>query len=50
MTPGPGRTILGGAVATIVFSLMMKYVAPMMLGHPMDVPAMIARMLAERRP
>jgi len=45
MSPGLGKTILGGVVATIVFSLMMKFVAPMMLGHPMDVPAMIARML-----
>ena len=45
MRPTIGRAIAGGLAGTILFSLMMKFIAPMMLGHAMDIPAMIAHML-----
>jgi hypothetical protein len=33
--------ILGGFVATIVFTLVARYVAPVLIGHPMDVPGVL---------
>lgn len=45
MRPQIGKTILGGFVATLVMTLMMYDVAPMMLGRPMDVAAMLGSML-----
>ncbi len=46
-SPGPksATAILGGFVGTVVMTLMMYYVAPMMLGRPMDVAAMLGGML-----
>src|SRR5262249_41459996 len=35
------RAIVGGFVGTIVFTLMTKFLAPMMIGHPMDIAAVI---------
>ena len=35
------RAIVGGLVGTIVFTLMMKFLAPMMIGHPMDIAAVL---------
>ena len=35
------RAIAGGLVGTIVFTLMMKFLAPMMIGHPMDIAAVL---------
>jgi hypothetical protein len=31
------RAVAGGLLGTIVFTLMMKLLAPMMIGHPMDI-------------
>ncbi len=45
MRPNPGKAILGGIVGTAVMTLMMYVVAPMMLGHPMDVAAMLGGIL-----
>ncbi len=45
MRPNIGKTILGGLVGTVVMTLMMYFVAPMMLGRPMDVAAMLGGML-----
>ena len=36
------KAILGGALGTVVLSLMGKFVAPIMIGQPMDVPSLIA--------
>lgn len=33
--------ILGGLVATVVFTLVARYVAPVLIGHPMDVPGVL---------
>jgi len=41
LTSALPRAILGGLVGTIVFTLMMKFLAPMMIGHPMDVAAVL---------
>jgi len=41
----PLKTILGGFVGTAVMTLMMYFVAPMMLGKPMDIAAMLGGML-----
>lgn len=35
------RAIAGGFVGTIVFTLMMKFLAPMMIGHAMDIAAVL---------
>ncbi len=45
MRPNIGNTILGGFVGTVVMTLMMYFVAPMMLGRPMDVAGMLGGML-----
>jgi hypothetical protein len=33
--------ILAGLVATVVFTLVARYVAPVLIGHPMDVPGVL---------
>ncbi len=45
MRPSTVKAILGGFVGTIAMTLMMYLVAPMMLGRPMDVAAMLGGML-----
>jgi len=39
------RGMLGGFIATLVMTFMMYFLAPMMLGKPMDVAAMLSSML-----
>jgi len=36
------RAIGGGLAGTVVFTLMMKFLAPEMIGHPMDIAALSA--------
>ncbi len=45
MQPNIGKTIAGGFVGTLVLTLMMYFVAPMMLGKPMDIAGMLGGML-----
>ncbi len=45
MRPNIGKTILGGFAGTVVMTLMMYFVAPMMLGRPMDVAGMLGGVL-----
>lgn len=45
MYPNPVKAILGGFVGTVVMTLMMYFVAPMMLGKPMDVAAVLGGVL-----
>lgn len=40
-----GKAILGGFVGTVLITLMMYFVAPMMLGQPMDVAAMLGKVM-----
>lgn len=35
------RAIIGGFAGTIVFTLMMKFLAPMMIGHAMDIAVVL---------
>ena len=35
------RGISGGLAGTVVFTLMMKFLAPEMIGHPMDIAAVL---------
>ena len=35
------RAIIGGLAGTVVFTLMMKFLAPEMIGHPMDIAAVL---------
>src|SRR5262245_5470879 len=35
------RAISGGLAGTVVFTLMMKFLAPQMIGHPMDIAAVL---------
>lgn len=37
MRPKMGGTIVGGVVGTALITMMMYWVAPMMMGMPMDV-------------
>lgn len=45
MKPSWGRTLLGGFLGTVVFSLMMKFVAPRMIGHAMGFSAIARGMI-----
>lgn len=45
MRPTALKAVLGGFVGTAVMTLMMYFVAPMMLGKPMDVAAMLGGVL-----
>ena len=45
MKPDITKAVLGGVVATIIMTLMMMFVAPMMTGMPMDIAAMLGGML-----
>jgi hypothetical protein len=40
-------TFLGGFVGTVAITMMMYFVAPMMLGHPMDIARMLGSMLGD---
>lgn len=39
------KILLGGLAGTLMMSLMMKFAAPMMIGQPMDIAAMLAGMM-----
>ncbi len=41
MKPNMRKAILGGFAATAVMTFMMYFVAPMMIGQPMDIAAML---------
>ncbi len=43
--PDLARTVLGGFVGSVVMTAMMYFVAPMMLGQPMDIAKMLGSML-----
>ena len=45
--PSISRSILGGFVGTVAITMMMYLVAPMMLGHPMDIAKMLGSMLGD---
>lgn len=41
------NAVLGGIAGTVVMTVMMKFAAPMMVGQPMDIAAMIGRMIGD---
>jgi uncharacterized membrane protein YagU involved in acid resistance len=45
MKPNVLKTMLGGAAGTAVMTMTMYFVAPKMLGQPMDVAAMLGTMM-----
>lgn len=45
MNPNIIKAILGGIVGTLMMSLMMRFAAPMMVGQPMDIAAMLGNMM-----
>lgn len=45
MRPNIWKAIVGGFVGTLVMTFMMYFVAPMLLGKPMDVAAMLGSLL-----
>ena len=45
MKPSLMKSVAGGLAGTVVMSMMMRFVAPMMLGHPMDIAAMLGNMM-----
>jgi hypothetical protein len=46
--PSISRSLLGGVVGTVAITMMMYLVAPMMLGHPMDIAKMLGSMLGDK--
>ena len=45
MRPNVLKSIAGGLAGTVLMTMMMRYVAPMMLGHPMDIAGMLGNMM-----
>jgi hypothetical protein len=45
--PNISRSILGGFVGTVAITMVMYVVAPMMLGQPMDIAAMLGSTLGD---
>jgi len=45
MKPNLTKAILGGLAGTVMMTMMMRFVAPLMLGHPMDIAGMLASMM-----
>ncbi len=45
MRPDTGRAMVGGFVGTVAITLLMYFAAPMMMGQPMDIAAMLGSML-----
>ena len=45
MKPSLTKAIGGGLAGTVAMTFMMRFVAPMMLGHPMDIAGMLAGMM-----
>jgi len=45
MKPNLTKAILGGLAGTVMMTMMMRFVAPLMLGHPMDIAGMLANMM-----
>ena len=45
MKPNLMKAILGGLAGTVMMTMMMRLVAPLMLGHPMDIAGMLANMI-----
>ena len=45
MKPNLMKAILGGLAGTVMMTMMMRFVAPLMLGHPMDIAGMLANMM-----
>ncbi|MCI0419109.1 MAG: DUF1440 domain-containing protein, partial [Acidobacteria bacterium] len=43
--PDVGRSVLGGFVGTVAITLMMYFVAPLMMGMKMDIAEMLGSML-----
>jgi hypothetical protein len=47
MKPDIKKAILGGIAGTVMMTLMMHFVAPMMVGQPMDIAALIGGMMGD---
>ena len=45
MKPRLTQAVIGGLAGTILMTLMMYYVAPMMMGGPMDIASMLGDMM-----
>ena len=45
MKPNLTKAVLGGLAGTVMMTMMMRFVAPLMLGHPMDIAGMLANMM-----
>lgn len=45
MKPSVGKALAGGVVGTGLMTMMMYFVAPMMLGQPMDIAAMLGSLM-----
>ena len=39
------KSMAGGLAGTVMMTMMMRFVAPLMLGHPMDIAGMLASMM-----
>ena len=50
MKPNLTRSLAGGLAGTLMMTMMTRFVAPMMLGHPMDIAGMLGNMMGGNRP
>ena len=48
MRPSPTRAMAGGLAGTVLMALMMRFLAPMMIGHPMVIAEMLGKMMGNR--
>jgi uncharacterized membrane protein YagU involved in acid resistance len=49
MKPNLIKAIAGGLVGTVMLMLMMRFVAPIVVGHPMDIEGMLGNMMGGSR-
>jgi hypothetical protein len=45
MKPSLVKSMAGGLAGTVMMTMMMRFVAPLMLGHPMDIAGMLGNMM-----
>lgn len=45
MKPNLLKSVAGGLAGTVAMTMMMRFIAPLMLGHPMDIAAMLGKMM-----
>jgi uncharacterized membrane protein YagU involved in acid resistance len=45
MRPNLAKSMAGGLAGTVVMTVMMRFIAPLLLGHPMDIASLLGNMM-----